>query len=71
MKQKIQQEKRTCPEPSRRRRVTENSRRLESHSYLVVPEKAERTPVDAELDRELSAWAQERNIDIEDFERVV
>ena len=51
--------------------MTENSRRLESHSYLVVPEKAERTPVDAELDRELSAWAQERNIDIEDFERVV
>ena len=45
--------------------------RLESHSFSAVPEKAERIPPDAEFDREFSAWAQERNIDIEDFERVV
>jgi hypothetical protein len=32
-----------------------------------VPEKAERIPADTEFDRELSEWAQERNIDLEDF----
>ncbi len=49
----------------------ERAAQLESHSFRPVPEKAERIPPEDDFDREFAAWAKERNIDNEDFRRVV